>query len=162
MMAGLLFSQGAAADVTSMSPSEACSLLNGIGLPTLGWQTYYDNETGCASRPKFLSSGDPFRNFISYNVEGNGQTVKQIRLIVSVLNLDESGLAQSQFKNAAEFLIMKITSKPAPESIFHSIENGIDLRLRMDGLFIEVTRKEWIMTTDWDTLQCYEIKLVIR
>mgnify|MGYP006303715477 CR=1 FL=1 len=153
---------GAIAGIKNFPPKKACNLLNDIGLPTGGWKTYYENDNGCASRPKFLSPGEPFRNFISYNVEGNGQIVKQIGLIVNVLNPKDAELARTQFKKAAEYLIIKITSKPMPDSIPHSIENGIDLILKIDDLYIEVTREEWVMTTDWESLRCYEIKLIIR
>ena len=152
----------AAAEIKEISPSLACNLLKDIGLPTTGWRTYYDNENGCSSRLKILSEGDPFRNFISYNVEGNGQIVRQIRLIVSILNPDESELAQTHFKKIAEFLIIKITSKPVPKSILRSIESGTDLVLKTNGLLLELKRKEWVMTTDWETLQCYDITLTIR
>jgi len=67
------------AGIKSIQPSEACNMLNSIGLPTSGWQTYYDNECGCSSRSKPLGLGNPFKNTLSYYVEGNGQTVNQIR-----------------------------------------------------------------------------------
>ena len=152
----------AAVDITELSPTVACNLLKDVGLPTTGWRSYNGNENGCSSRLKILSPGEPFRNFISYNVEGSGQIVSKIRLVVSILNPDESELAQTQFKRIAEFLIIKITSNPVPDSILRSIESGTDLVLKTNGLLLEVKRKEWVMTTDWETLQCYDITLTIR
>ena len=152
----------AIADIQGIHLSEACNILAGMGFPTTGWITYYDNETGCSSRQKSIGPGNPFKNQIAYYVDGNGQTVRQLRLIVSVLNPDEWETAHAEFQKTAEFLIMKITGKPAPESISNAIGNGIDLVLKTDGIFIEVARKKWTMNTDWDSRQCYEIKLVIR
>ncbi len=152
----------AKADLSRIHPSEACQMLSGIGLSTLGWRTYYDNESGCSSRLKSIGSGNPFKNSISYYVDGNGQTVEQLRLIVSVLNANEWEIAHAEFQNAAETLIMKITSRPAPASISRAIESGIDLVTKIDGVFVELTRKEWVMNTDWESRRCYEIQLVIH
>jgi hypothetical protein len=152
----------AKADITRMHPSEACNLLVDAGLPTLGWKTYYADESGCSSPTKFVGSGNPFRNGISYYVDGRGQTVRQLRLIVSVLNANESAVALAEFQNAAEMLIVKITSRPAPASISRAIKSGIDLVTKIDGVIIELTRKEWVMNTDWESRRCYEIRLVIR
>lgn len=152
----------AVAGMQGLRLSDACSMLTGMGFPTTGWKTYYDNETGCSSRLKSIGPGNPFKNQIAYYVDGNGQTVKQLRLIVSVLNSDEAGLAHAEFQKTAAFLIMKTTGKPAPESIFNAIANSTNWIVKIDDTLVEVTRKEWTMNTDWDSRRCYEIKLTIR
>ena len=158
----LLIATEAEAGIKSIPSSEACTLLNSIGLSTSGWQTYYDNECGCSSRSKSLGSGNPFKNGISYYVEGSGQTVNQVRLIVSILNLAESEIAYAEFQKAALFLIRKLTPKPVPEKFLQALVSGENQIFLADGFLFEVARKEWIMNSDWGTQQCYEIRLVIR
>ncbi|MBC2715118.1 MAG: hypothetical protein HF978_07400 [Desulfobacteraceae bacterium] len=158
----LLIVAGVEAGIKNIRPPEACNMLNSIGLPTLGWKIYGDNECGCSSRQMPLGSENPFKNVISYYVEGSGQTVNQIRLIVSVLNSDESKIAHAEFQKAAQFLIRKLTPKPLPENFSQAIANGGNQIFLADGFLFEVVRKEWTMNTDWETRQCYEIKLVIR
>ena len=48
----LLIVTNAAAGMNGIRPAEACNLLNNVGLPTLGWKTYYDDECGCSSRSR--------------------------------------------------------------------------------------------------------------
>ncbi len=158
----LLNVTGGEAGVKNIPPSEACNLLTSFGLPTLGWKIFLDNECGCSSRQISLGSGNPFKNVISYYVEGVGQTVNQIRLIVSVLNPDESKIAHAEFQKAAQFLIRKLTPRPVPENFSHAIANGGNQIFLADGFLFEVARKEWTMNTDWRAHPCYEIKLVIR
>jgi hypothetical protein len=153
---------GARADIQGLRLSDACDLLTGMGFPTTGWRTYYDTETGCSSRQKSIGPGNPFRNQMAYYVDGHGQTVQQLRLILSVLNSEDPELALAEFQKAAEFLIMKITGKPAPDSISNGFSSKINRILKLGAVFVEITRTEWTMNTDWDSRRCYEIKLIIR
>lgn len=150
------------ADIQGIRLSDACNLLTGMGFPTTGWKTYYDNETGCSSRQKSIGHGNPFKNQMAYYVDGKGQTVVQLRLILSVLNSEEPEPALAEFQKTAEFLILKITGKPAPDSLSNAFASGINRILKLDDVLIEITRTEWTMNSDWDSRRCYEIKLIIR
>jgi hypothetical protein len=152
----------AAAGMKNIRQAEACTLLSSIGLPTSSWQTYYDNECGCSSRQLSIGSGNPYKNLISYYVEGSGHTVNKIRLIVNVLNTDESTIALAQFQKTALFLIRQLTPMSVPENFSRAIANGTNQTFLADGFLFEVARKEWKMNTDLGAYQCYEIKLVIR
>lgn len=158
----LIMATDAAAGMKNISLGKACAMLNTIGLPTSGWQTYYDNECGCSSRQMRVGSANPFKNVISYYVEGPGQAVHQIRLIVNVLNPDESIIAHAAFQKAALFLIRQLTPRSVPESFSRAIANGENRTFLADGFLFEVVRKEWTMNMDSGSYQCYEIKLVIR
>lgn len=158
----LLTAAEVAAGINRIRPSDACSALNSLGLPTLGWKTYYDDECGCSSRPKILGTGNPYRNMLSYFVDGKGGTVRQLRLIVSVMNPDEWETAHTEFQKAARFLLMKFIKTPAPESIFRAISSGINMVYRAGDSVIEISRKEWTMNTDLGSFPCYDIRLIIR
>jgi len=73
------------AGLDGIAPNQACQLLDDIGLSTLGWQAYGDNESKCASRSIQIGTGNPFKNALAFHVEGIGQTVHQLKLIISVL-----------------------------------------------------------------------------
>ena len=150
------------AGIKNIPLENACAMLNAIGLPTSGWKTYYDNECGCSSRAKSLDPGNPFKNLMSYYVEGVGQTVNQIRLIVSVLNPDEAENAVAEFQKTALFLIRQLTPEPVPENFYQAIANGTNQTFLADGFLFEVIQKKWKMNSDWGFLQCSDIRLVIR
>lgn len=152
----------ATAGVERIHPSEACNLLKSIGLPTTGWRLYYDDECGCSSRAKSIGAGNPYKNQISYSVEGKGKTVRQLRLIMNILNPEEAESAHAEFQYAVKLLIEKIISQPAPGSIFRAIANGTDMVLRINDVLIEVVRKEWTMNTDLGGGQYYDVRLVIH
>jgi len=158
----LLIAADAMAGIKNIRPAKACSMLNSIGLSTSGWQTYYDNEWGCSSRAKSLGTGNPFKNIMSYYVEGVGQTVRQLRLIVSVLNPGEAENAYAEFQKSALFLIRQLTPKPVPENFYRAIANGKNQTFLADGFIFEVIQKKWKMNSDWGALQCSDIRLVIR
>jgi len=149
------------AGVDAIAPSEACRLLDGIGLPTLGWNTYDDNESKCSSRSIQIGSGNPFKNSLAFYVNGIGQTVLQLKLIVSVLNATESDKAHAVLKKATQNLLMKITNKPAPENLLTAISDGKNLSLKTGDFSVDVVRREWTMTTDWATINCHEIAVTI-
>ena len=149
------------AGVDAITPAEACRLLDEIGLPTLGWNTYDDNESKCSSRSIQIGSGNPFKNSLAFYVKGTGQTVHQLRLIVSVLNAAESENAHTVLKKATQHLIMKITNKPAPENLLAAISEGKNLSLTTGTFTVDVVRREWTMTTDWATINCHEIAVTI-
>lgn len=152
----------AAAGIKNIPLGEACAMLNPIGLPTSGWQTYYDNACGCSSRAKPLGAGNPFKNLMSYYVEGVGQNVSRLRLIVSVLNPEESEIAYAEFQKAALFLIRQLTPQPVPENFYQAIANGTNQTFLADGFLFEVIQKKWTMNSDWGSLPCSDIRLVIH
>lgn len=147
-----------AAGIKNIPLEEACAMLNSIGLPTSGWQTYYDNACGCSSRAKPLGTG----NLMSYYVEGVGQTVGQLRLIVSVLNPEESENAVAEFQKTALFLIRQLTPKPVPENFYRAIANGTNQTFLADGFLFEVIQKKWTMNSDWGAMPCSDIRLLIH
>ena len=158
-------SSALAGGVDRISPARACGLLDGIGLPTLGWRTYVDNECGCSSRPVSIGPGTTLRNQMSYyvdgHVDGTRHTVSQLRLIVSILNPEAAEMAHDVFWGAARILIQEVTSRPPPSSVFRAISNGTNLVLKTGDVLIEVARKEWTMNTDSGHHKCYDIKLLI-
>jgi hypothetical protein len=158
----LLMATDTVAGIKNIPLENACAMLNTIGLPTSGWQTYYDNACGCSSRAKPLGTGNPFKNLMSYYVEGVGQTVSQLRLIVSVLNPEEAENAYAEFQKTALFLIRQLTPKPVPESFSRAIANGENQTFLADGFLFEVIQKKWKMNSDWGSLQCSDIRLVIH
>lgn len=158
----LLMTADAAAGMKNISQAEACAMLEGIGLSTSEWQTFYDNECGCSSRQMSVGPGNPYKNMISYHVEGPGQNVRQIRLIVNILNTDESAIALAVFQRAAHLLIRKLTARPVPESFLEAIAKGRNQTFLADGFLFVVEEKEWKMSTDLGGYQCYDIKLEIR
>lgn len=151
-----------AAGIKTIPPSEACSMLDGFGLSTRGWQTYYDDECGCSSRARALGSGNPFRNTLSYFVDGKGQTVHQMRLIVNVLNPDASEMAVAGFKKTARFLLIKIMRSSVPESIFNAISNKTNMIYNAGGFYIQITHKKWTMNMDRGPIKGYEIRLTVQ
>jgi hypothetical protein len=147
-----------AAGIKNIPLGEACAMLNPIGLPTSGWQTYYDNASGCSSRAKPLGTG----NLLSYYVEGVGQTVSRLRLIVSVLNPKEAEIAHAEFQKAALFLIRQLTPQPVPENFYQAIANGTNQTFLADGFLFEIIQKKWTMNSDWGSMPCSDIRLVIH
>jgi hypothetical protein len=152
----------AMAGIEAIAPAEACHLLDDIGLSTLGWNTYDDNESKCASRSMQLGSGNPFKNSLAFYAEGIGQTVHRLRLIVSVLNADESDKAHTALKKATRYLLLKLTNKPAPENLLAAISGGKNFSLNIGNFTVDVVRREWIMTTDWATINCHELSVTIQ
>jgi len=150
------------AGLDGIAPNQACQLLDDIGLSTLGWQAYGDNESKCASRSIQIGTGNPFKNALAFHVEGIGQTVHQLKLIISVLNPLEAVKAHVALKEAAQRLIIKITNKPAPESVLTAISDGKNLSLKTGGITVDVSRREWTMNTDWATINCHEIAVSIK
>jgi hypothetical protein len=151
-----------AAGVKNIPLEEACAMLNSVGLATSDWQTYYDNACGCSSRAKPLGAANPFKNLMSYYVEGVGQAVSQLRLIVSVLNPEEAENAYAEFQKTALFLIRQLTLKPVPESFYRAIANGTNQTFLVDGFLFEIIQKKWTMNSDWGSLACSDIRLVIH
>jgi hypothetical protein len=158
----LVINTDAIAGVETIAPDEACQLLDDIGLSTLGWKTYDDNESKCASRSVQLGSGNPFKNSLAFYVEGIGQTVHQLKLIVSVLNPGETDKAHAALKKVTQNLLMKLTNKPAPENILTAISDGKNLTSKTANFTVDVVRREWTMTTDWATINCHEIAVTIK
>ena len=158
----LFMATDTAAGIKNIPLENACAMLNAIGLPTSGWQTYYDNACGCSSRAKPLGAGNPLKNLMSYYVEGVGQTVSQIRLIVSVLNPAEAENAHAEFQKTALFLIRQLTPQPVPDNFYRAIANGTNQTFLADGFLFEVIQKKWKMNSDWGSLQCSDIRLVIH
>lgn len=150
------------AGVKEMNPTNACQLLDSISLSTFGWKTYSGNESKCSSRAIQIGSGNPFKNSLEFHVEGSGKTVFQLKLIVSVLNPDESGKAHDALKTATQHLIMKLTNKPVPENILNAISNGENLSSKAGNFTVDVVRKEWVMNTDWATIACHGITVIIQ
>lgn len=153
---------GANAGVKSIKPADACQLLDSISLSTFGWKTYSDNESKCSSRAIQIGSGNPFKNSLEFHVEGTGQTVFRLKLIINVLNPDESGKAHDALKTAAQHLIMKLTNKPVPENILNAISDGENLSSKTGDFKVDVVRREWVMNTDWATIACYGISVIIQ
>jgi hypothetical protein len=153
---------GADAGVAAIKPADACQLLDSISLSTFGWITYSDTESKCSSRSIQIGSGNPFKNSLEFHVEGTGQTVHQLKLIVNVLNPDESDKAHDALKTAAQHLIMKLTNKPAPENLLKAILDGKNISSKTGDFMVDVIRKEWVMNTDWGTTACHGITLVIQ
>jgi hypothetical protein len=153
---------GANAGVQAIKPAEACQLLDSISLSTFGWNTYSDNESKCSSRSVQIGAGNPFKNSLEFHVEGTGQTVHQLKLIVNVLNPDESDKAHDALKTAAQHLIMKLTNKPAPENLLKAILDGKNISSKTGDFMVDVIRREWVMNTDWGTTACHGITLVIQ
>lgn len=158
----LIAVSGAEAGVKGVSPEDACRLLDDIGLPTLGWNTYPDNESKCASRSVQIGSGNPFKNSLAFYADGTGQTVEQLRLVVSVLNSEEAAKAHDVLKTAAQHLLVKLTGKDAPEKILTAITAGGNASARTGSFTVDVIRREWTMNTDWATIQCHEIAVLIK
>lgn len=157
--------QAEAGGVNRISPARACGLLDEIGLPTLGWRTYVDDECGCSSRPLSIGPGTTLRNQMSYYVDGYAdgthQSVSQLRLIVSVLNPEAAEMAHDVFWGAARILIQEVTSRPPPSSFFRAISKGTNLVIKTGDVLIEVAHKQWTMNTDSGHHRCYDIKLLI-
>ena len=158
----LLTAADALAGIKNIPLEQACAMLNSIGLSTSGWQTYYDNACGCSSRAKPLGTGNPFKNIMSYYVEGVGQTVRQLRLIVSILNPEEAESAYAEFQKTALFLIRQLTPKPVPENFYLAIATGRNETFLADGFLFEIIQKKWKMNSDFGALECSDIRLVIR
>jgi len=150
------------AEISDVKMSDACNILNIIGLPTRRWETPFNNECGCSSRGRPVGTGNPFQNEISYFVEGTGQTVSQIRLIVSILNLDDWATALAEFQFAVKYLVTKLTGRMVPETIKYAIEQGTDAQAQLKGFTIMVKHKEWIMNSDSGRVAGYDVRLVIR
>ena len=99
------------AELLVTAPSQACTLLNEVGLATNGWKNEYDQEYGCSSDYKQLGTGSPLANNLAFYVEGNSSSVMQVYLMLNVNDETTASTAHQELLKTAKALSIKETGE---------------------------------------------------
>ena len=137
-------------------PSQACVLLDEVGLVTNGWKNEYDQEFGCSSDYKQLGSGFPLANNLAFYVEGNSSAVTQVYLMLNVNDVASASSAHQELLQVAETLSIKETGKQLTQQLKDAINKGSNTLQKIENATIEIVRN------DWQTGKGYDIKVTIK
>lgn len=152
----------AAAGIRDMQPDAACGFLEAVGLSTRSWKNDEDHSWGCSSPSKQFGKGDPFKNDLSYYVEGTGDSVSQLKLVLNVKNINEAADAQDLLSSVFHLLFEKVANQAIPDHMAEAIAKGDNYSLIADDMAVTITRTNWSMTMDWGVFKGYDIKVIIK
>jgi len=150
------------AEINKILPPEACRFLHNNGLPANNWKPSYDDIFRCTSPTIKFGTGNPFKNNLSYYVEGKKKKVDQLTLILNVNNQNEAATANTVLMKATQTLLKKITSRTIPDNLLQAISNAHNFSTMIDALSVQVKRENYTMNTDHSTYTGYELKVMIR
>jgi hypothetical protein len=157
--------EGVSAGVSDIPPSVACGLLNSISLPTQGWKQDYDDTFGCRSQSIQFGSSQILQNNLSYSVEGNSGTVKELVLVLSVNNIAEAQEAHSLLLQVAQKLLVSVTHKPMPDNMIDAILHRKNYSFINDGINVTTKISYWIMKSiklNTAIARGYEMRFIIQ
>jgi len=144
------------AELLVTSPSQACSLLDEIGLETNGWKNEYDQEFGCSSDYKQIGSGFPLANNLAFYIEGNTTSVTLAYLMLNINNKTSASSAHEELLKAAKILTNNQTGKKLSQKLIDAITKGSNASQKIGNATVDIVRK------DWPTGRGYEIKVTIK
>ncbi|MGZ4159737.1 MAG: DUF6030 family protein [Neobacillus sp.] len=146
----------ARADLLVTAPPQACNLLREAGLATSDWKNEYDQEYGCSSEYKQLSSGAGLANNLAFYVEGNSSSVFQVYLMLNVNDKTSVTSAHKELLKVAEDLSKKETGKQLPKKLIDAINKGNNASQKVGTATVDVVRN------NWTTGKGYDIKFIIK
>lgn len=135
----------------SLNPEATCLIMKDQGLSakvsTSGklWYSYYENDYGCNSDYKKLKASSPyiFENNLAFYVNGNGNKINKIYLVLNINDKGAKTEAIKQLENTSSILYKRILKKELPAEFSKSIKNSKPLRKEIDGFNIEIKRDDW-------------------
>lgn len=144
------------AELLITAPSQACAILDEIGLVTNGWKNEYDQEFACSSEYKQIGSGFPLANNLAFYVEGNNNSVALAYLMLNINNKTSASSAHKELLKAAKVLSNKQTGKQLSPKLIGAITKGSNTSQKVGNATVDIVRK------DWPTGRGYEVKVTIK
>lgn len=144
------------AELTTTSPSAACSALEQVGLVTRGWKDRGGADYGCTTPYKDIGTGYPLANNLAYYAEGTQSTVRLTKL---VLNVNQPAYAKSghaELVRAADVLAKSVSGEPLSKSLRDALIDGKRSKGKLGKTGVTVIRD------DWPTGRGYEVKVVFE
>jgi hypothetical protein len=142
------------------SPETACLLLADVpGMQTRGYKSYEVKGYGCSSPYKEIGKGTLFSipNNLAYYVNGNQQTVNELKLVLNVNTLRDAEVSHAALAVASGLLTKRALNGDLSDEVLAALLAGRSGKWKTGSNRIEVYRDDWATANGG-----YEIHFTIR
>lgn len=146
----------AMAETRVTEPTQACSLLNEVGLQGRKWSNYYGQEFGCSSPYKDIGAAFPLPNNIAYYVKGSSEKASNFKIVLNVNDPSNASSAHKELQIASGILAKKVAQVNQNQPILNAIAEGRNFSQKTGNSTITVIKEVW------PTGKGYEIRVSIE
>ena len=158
----------AAALFRGLTPEKACSLMRNARFYTPAWKPLEGGPLyGCASPAVDVETTkipfDDFSNTVAYSVEGDAESVRSLRLRLSIASKPSAAMGHTKLMEHASVLFLKLARRKLPREIHAALVAGTPaeaearIELEVEGILIRVAPEEAPRGRDYDLSVTFQL-----